>query len=531
MLKIGDKEFRNLEEQVYRNQQDIKYILEEEGVLNQFGIKVVGQVPTEEDLPDPSTYQGEYGDAYAVGETSPYEIAIFTREFSGETGPQWFNIGTFPLAGPQGPQGPQGIAGPQALIYNGILSNDIPALNSVINLQISKFNRTPQVNDIFTSTYKRNQAVNSYIISGKITQISGTTAVCSVVYVVETTGAQGPKGDTGAQGVPGPQGDPGTQGPQGAQGPSGNGFEILGIVSAPNQLPDPATVPDNQAYLVGNTAPYDMYVQADAGTGSGKEWVDAGQVSGVEGPQGPQGPQGDPGTQGETGLAALLYTGGSITFTVVPEPGTLDTANLNQFNRTPVVGDTYLAAGDGIVEQEGKSWIVSMRVQSVGENVTSVVDSYIPTRGEQGTSVAAASLTLVSQTPAMDEVEELTGLAFDPGVTLTAGQVQGYRIGKLVTIIVRFTPGAPGIAWRDWALCTGIPLPRMSVITPRPEYVGICTPHTNCALPADGLNDVQFNLKAYAGSSRLWIHRATTTNGAAVGANVEFRGTITYICE
>jgi hypothetical protein len=531
MLRIGDKEFRNLEEQVYRNQQDIKYILEEEGVLNQFGIKVVGQVPSEGDLPDANTYEGEYGDAYAVGETSPYEIAIFTRKFSGEEGPQWFNIGSFPLAGPQGPQGPQGIAGPQALIYNGILSNDIPALNNVINLQISNFNRTPQVNDIFTSTYKRNQAVNSYIISGKVTQISGTTAVCSIVYVVETTGIQGPKGDTGAQGLPGPQGNPGPQGPQGPQGPSGNGFEILGIVSAPNQLPDPADVPDNQAYLVGTAAPYDMYVQADAGTGSGKEWVNAGQVSGVEGPQGPQGPQGNQGPQGETGKAALTINT-PITLNAEPNPGDILTKPVNMFNRTPEIGDDFITTGLGIGDVKGRSWLINYEIQSIEEkNATIRLNGYVPTRGEQGKSVASASLSLVSQTPAMDEVEELTGIAFDSGVTLTDGQVQGYRIGKLVTIIVRFTPGAPGIAWRDWALCTGIPLPRMSNITPRPEYVGTCIPQTNCALPADGLNDVQFNLKAYSGSNRLWIHRATTTNGAAVGANVEFRGTITYICE
>ena len=46
MITIDGKEYRNLEEQVRKNQADILYMLEEEGTLNQFGIKVVGQVDT-----------------------------------------------------------------------------------------------------------------------------------------------------------------------------------------------------------------------------------------------------------------------------------------------------------------------------------------------------------------------------------------------------------------------------------------------------------------------------------------------------
>ena len=42
MITIGDKQYRNLEEQVKKNMDDIQYILEEEGVLNELGINVVG---------------------------------------------------------------------------------------------------------------------------------------------------------------------------------------------------------------------------------------------------------------------------------------------------------------------------------------------------------------------------------------------------------------------------------------------------------------------------------------------------------
>lgn len=110
-IVIDGKVFRNLEEQVRKNQQDILYILEEEGVLNQFGVKVVNEVPTDADLPDPLTYEGEYGDAILVGTTQPFDMYIFTRPFGAEPANQWFNIGQFPLPGPQGIQGPKGDKG------------------------------------------------------------------------------------------------------------------------------------------------------------------------------------------------------------------------------------------------------------------------------------------------------------------------------------------------------------------------------------------------------------------------------------
>lgn len=111
MITIDGKQYRNLQEQVAKNQSDIAYILEEEGVLNQFGVKVVNQVATASDLPDPLTYEGEYGDAILVGTTQPFNMYIFTRPFGAEVANQWFNIGQFPLPGPQGIQGLRGEKG------------------------------------------------------------------------------------------------------------------------------------------------------------------------------------------------------------------------------------------------------------------------------------------------------------------------------------------------------------------------------------------------------------------------------------
>ena len=77
MLKFGNKEFRNLQEQVKKNMDDILFILQEEGVLNEFGIKVVGQEDSVLDMPTVDDYKEDhedwsYGDAYAIGTEEPY---------------------------------------------------------------------------------------------------------------------------------------------------------------------------------------------------------------------------------------------------------------------------------------------------------------------------------------------------------------------------------------------------------------------------------------------------------------------------
>lgn len=277
MITIGDREFRNLEEQVRRNQEDIQFILEEEGVLNQFGIKVVGQVDTEGELPDASTYQGDYGDAYAVGTQPPYELYIYTREFSGETGPQWFSIGQFPvpstIPGPTGATGPTGPAGTRGSKWTS--STSLPGEGA----------GTAGV------------AGDQYLYVGSNSSYNGN------VYQYGTGGwelqgnIRGPQGIQGIQGPVGPTGPKGDVGPQGATGPVGQSFQIIGVLTTSSQLPDPSTVPDNYAYLVGSTGNYDLYVQVVGEN----EWVNVGKVEGVVGPQGPVGPTGPTGPTGPQG--------------------------------------------------------------------------------------------------------------------------------------------------------------------------------------------------------------------------------------
>ena len=118
MLKFGNKEFRNLQEQVEENMKDIQDLMQGQVVLDEFGIKVVGEVASVDDMPTVEEYKEEYedwgyGDAYAVGTEPPYTMYILTRGNNENPDDYWFNIGIFPMPGPQGEQGIQGETGPQ----------------------------------------------------------------------------------------------------------------------------------------------------------------------------------------------------------------------------------------------------------------------------------------------------------------------------------------------------------------------------------------------------------------------------------
>ncbi len=100
MIKIGDKEFRNLEEQVG--------FLSTRAQLSTLGLSLVGIVPDQSSLPQ----NAEEKQVYAVGAEPPYEYFVY---LSGV----YSSLGVFPLAGPpgvpgdKGPQGPVGPIGPK----------------------------------------------------------------------------------------------------------------------------------------------------------------------------------------------------------------------------------------------------------------------------------------------------------------------------------------------------------------------------------------------------------------------------------
>lgn len=326
MLTRDGKQYRNLEEQVLKNKSDIEFILEEEGTLNAFGIKVIGEGKTVADLPDASTYQGEYGDAYAIGESSPYTLYIWTRPNGTHPSAYWFNIGQFPLVGPQGPKGEDGAPGAQG----------------------------PQ----------------------------GPQGPQGIQGITGATGAQGPQGPQGAQGIQGPQG------PQGAKGDAGEPFKIAGKLTSTSLLPDPSTVDRNTAYLIPDASEpgtYDMYVITGTDT---LMWDNAGHVQSIEGPQGPQGaqgPTGAKGAKGDNGLDYLSYTG--FTGDAVEPYKHNDIFPLSAFSRTPVVGDMFFNLH--IVTNSNNTKIVSAymeqcEVVSVGTNVTAKILNWAYILGPTG---------------------------------------------------------------------------------------------------------------------------------------------------
>lgn len=122
MIEIDSIKYRNLQEQVEYLTQHLVDLEEGTKILNEFGIKVIDQIDNILELPTADNYLKQqlemgrdiediYGDAIAVGTEQPYTFYIFTRAFSGKETPEWFDIGKFPLAGPQGIQGEKGEKG------------------------------------------------------------------------------------------------------------------------------------------------------------------------------------------------------------------------------------------------------------------------------------------------------------------------------------------------------------------------------------------------------------------------------------
>ena len=109
MIKVGDKYLRNLEEQVQylTNYHDVN-----QGLV-QWGIRVIDQVETVEELDNIDTTNLEYGDAIAVGTEAPFFFYIWTRASIEGNPAYWFPFGEISAVGPEGPQGERGPEGPQ----------------------------------------------------------------------------------------------------------------------------------------------------------------------------------------------------------------------------------------------------------------------------------------------------------------------------------------------------------------------------------------------------------------------------------
>lgn len=233
MITIDKVTYRNLQEQVQKNKEDIAAWQNVEFTLNNFGIKVLGKVDSESDIPA-GTY--EYGDAYLVGLTDPYDLYIYTRNKEAADSGSFVNVGPLNVIGQEGPQGPQGPAGVDG--YSPVVryGNGLP---------------------IVESTDK-----DGYLYIDQQTSRLYTFKDNKWNYVVNMQGAKGDKGE------------------QGIQGATGTTLSIVARLASPDLLPTnfaSGAIPKNSAYLVdvqganhlyiilGNQSDYSTWYWADAG--------------------------------------------------------------------------------------------------------------------------------------------------------------------------------------------------------------------------------------------------------------------------
>lgn len=285
----------NLEQQVAKNANDILAIVEGGRLLGELGIVVVGNVEFENELPDPATYTGAYGDAYLVGTEPPYDYYIFTRPFVGESVSQWFNIGQFPLPGPKGDpgvvtKGDQGERG--SLWYVGQASPD---------------NFTPATMAAF-----RENDCYLQLPSGDVYTFNGTIWVAQQSII-------GPRGIQGERGIRGtrwfylasnpttaalPNAQDGDmclnttnasvftysaandkwtytlsiKGDQGEPGKTATSVKIMGILNSISGLPSPSTTPKDEGYLIIQNGTHHLYILIPSG--GTYYWTDVGSYSG-----------------------------------------------------------------------------------------------------------------------------------------------------------------------------------------------------------------------------------------------------------
>lgn len=247
------EEFRNLTSQVQKNKEDIAAHYNMDRVLANFGIRVIGRVASETDLPNPETFAGEYGDAYAVGAEEPYTFYIWTRADvnAGHPNDYWFDVGRLAIIGPQGPKGDTGAQGPQGIRGNSLTPHNV----------------TPD---------------GGFIAGDSIIQSNGAVYCKKFIdgtYTWIDTGVslRGPAGPTGPRGVTGNTGPIGPQGPKGDTGDPGGFIHINGEVDNIDQLPSPESLNDlTLAYLVG--ANKLLYLQV-GDTPATAQWTNFGQLN------------------------------------------------------------------------------------------------------------------------------------------------------------------------------------------------------------------------------------------------------------
>lgn len=247
MLTYNNEVFRNLEEQV-------QYLTEQHNIdkgISEWGIRVLGTLASADDLPDPATYTGAFGDAWAIGTEPPYNFYIWTRVPTRPGAGEWFNYGDIAIVGPKGPKGDtgaQGATGPRGSRW--FSGTGVPTT---------------------TSGYEE----YDYYINVSTGNIWHLHSISEGVLQWRLEGnIKGPQGAQGNPGATGLKGDPGEPGAPGPAGPAGPVVDFAGIITNVDQLPDPSTVPTQTGYLQSIDGAYHVWIII------GGQWTDVGIFSG-----------------------------------------------------------------------------------------------------------------------------------------------------------------------------------------------------------------------------------------------------------
>ena len=225
----NDKVYRNLQEQVLKNQEDLERYVATTLTLNNMGIRVLGIVSNSAKLPASAT---QFGDAYLVGTEAPYNLYIWTR-LEAQDSARFVSVGQFPapsnIPGKTGPQGPQGDTGV------GI--------------------------------------ANIYVDS---------SGYMKIIYTDDRPDSEfgslkGPQGAMGPKGPKGDKGDTGAQGPRGLNGENAFAVTIIDTLTSIDQLPSPSIAGRNDAYVVKSNNQSDLYgLVSENGT---LKWANFGTIA------------------------------------------------------------------------------------------------------------------------------------------------------------------------------------------------------------------------------------------------------------
>lgn len=227
---------RNLEEQV----QYLTDFHQVNQALAAWGIKILGQLDSADKLPDPLTYEGDYGDAYAIGTESPYSYYIWTRSSNPDLPAYWFDFGEIAIAGPQGPEGPEGPQGPRGESTTWRVLYGSPTVSNYNDGDLGLMVGSTIAPETIGNVYRFNKTTGQWTL------------------LMNMRGPQGIQGPQGPQGI---QGKAGAKGAKGDRGDTGGLVNIIGKLTNENQLPAPASLNNlSSAYLVNDN----LYIQVGA---------------------------------------------------------------------------------------------------------------------------------------------------------------------------------------------------------------------------------------------------------------------------